>query len=136
MNKKYKILLIDDSPEWLKNHLNILGQLFEKDFFQTDTAFSGKNGVLKVLQEKNYDLIITDLEMEKVFDEPYAGVWLIKNLINKEECKNTKFLIISGAYNVWDMANKLKVDYIAKSSLIDNSMLLKYKIDELLKLNY
>ena len=134
MMKKYKILLVDDSSDWLKAHSKMLDELYTKELFDIHTATSGKQGFLKVLQEQDFNLVITDLEMEKLFDEPYAGSWLVKNLISREEFKNTKFLIISGAYNIWDVANSLKVQHIAKSSLIDNPMTLMYKINELLNL--
>jgi YesN/AraC family two-component response regulator len=134
MNKKYKILIVDDYPEWLNNHKTLLEQLFGEDFFEIHTADNGKNGFNKAVQN-SYDLIITDLEMEKNLGEPYAGSWLIKSLLSKEQCINTKFLIISGAYNIWDVANSLKVGYIAKSSLISNPLLIKYKLKELLQLD-
>ena len=134
MTKKQKILIVDDSPEWLRHHISLIKRLFGEDFFEINTAASGKQRFNKVLQEKDYNLVITDLEMEKIFDESYAGVWLVKNLLNRKETENTKFLIISGAYNVWNMANSLKVDHIEKSSLLDNPLILKYKIEELLKL--
>lgn len=135
MKEKYKILIVDDSPEWLKNHINILAEFYGEDFFRINTATSGRQGFNQFLQEKDFDLVITDLEMEKIFDEPYAGSWLVKNLISREESKSTKFLIISGAYNIWDVANKLKVEHIPKSSLISNPAILKYKIDEILDIS-
>ncbi|EKE03788.1 MAG: hypothetical protein ACD_20C00150G0001 [uncultured bacterium] len=132
MVKKHKILIVDDTPEWLKHHLSLIDQMFKEDVFEIHTATSGRQGFNKVLQEKNYDIVITDLEMEKVFDEDYAGVWLVRNLLNRDETKNTKFLIISGAYSIQDIADNLKVDCIAKSLLLDNPLILKYKIEELL----
>ena len=134
--KKYRILLIDDGIEWLKSHQNMLAQLFPEGFFEIDTARSAVKGFEKALVNlaNPYDFITVDLEMERISDESYAGVWLIKNLINRAEYKNTKFIIISGAYNIVDVAEKYGTSYIAKSSLIQTPMTLKYKIIELLNL--
>ena len=134
MAKKYKILMVDDSVDWLKSHKNTLVSDFGEDFFDMDFATSGKDGFNKVLQKKSYDLVLVDLEMESIYDEPYAGSWMVKNLLSREEAKNTKFIIISGAYNIRDIAEILKVSHIAKSSLVSNPLMLKYKIMDILNL--
>ena len=135
MDMKYKLLVVDDSAEWLKSHLNMIKQLFSADMFEIDTAASGKTAFSKVLENRDnpYNIVITDLEMELVFDD-YAGSWLIKNLINREECKSTKFLIISGAYSIKSIAESYNVEFIPKDMLLNNPMLLKFKILEMLKI--
>jgi DNA-binding NtrC family response regulator len=134
MDKKIKILIVDDAPEWIYTHKNIIDKVFEGNTFMINTASSARDGFNKIIQEKDYNLVITDLEMEKDLGERYAGEWLIKNLTNRDEIKNTKFLIISGAYNIVDIAFSLKVDYIAKSTLISNPIILKYKLNDMLNL--
>lgn len=136
MNQKFKILVVDDSVEWLKSHIELIYQFFGEDLFEVNTAISAHKAFNRIFEKPDYkyDLIITDLEMEKIFGEEYAGNWLINNLINREECKDTRFLIISGSYNIRDIAEKFKVSHIPKSFLIDNPLLLKYKICELLNM--
>lgn len=131
MNEKIKILLVDDSIQWLASHKNMLETLFEKGTLEIDTAISAAKGFSKILANSDYNLVITDLEMERIIDEDYAGVWLLKNLINREEYKNIKFLIISGSYDIKDVALSLNVDYIPKDFLLGNPDLLKYKITEI-----
>ena len=136
MQRKYKILLVDDMPEWLNSHSNMLELLFGEDFFEIEYAISAKNAFSKVISntEAPYDLIIADLEMENIADESYAGAWLVKNLQNKEICKNTGFLIISGSYDIEKVAGELKISYIPKDSILINPLSLEYKVNELLNI--
>ena len=99
MEKKYRILLVDDAIEWINSHKNILKSLFGEKFFCVDFVTSAKEGFNKILQEKNYDLIIVDLEMERITGEKYAGAWLIKNLQKRNDL-NSKYIIISGSYDI------------------------------------
>ena len=45
------------------------------------------------------DLVVTDLEMEYMYDEP-AGAWLIENLKNTKSTQNARYIIISGSYDI------------------------------------
>jgi len=131
--KKPKILLVDDSLEWLKFHLQAFSQLFQDDSFEISTAMSAREGFNKAVSvENSFDLIITDLEMEDVFGDVYAGEWLLSNLISKKTL-SARYLIISGSYNISDIANKFNVNFIPKNALINNPLLLKYAVEEELK---
>jgi len=130
MTELKRILIIEDTPEWVRTHKNLLGEIFIENPPVIDICFSAKDGFIQALSAK-YDLIITDLEMEKIPNEYYAGDWFLKNILNREQFKETKFLIISGAYNIRDIAEKYKVDYVPKSSLISNPLSLKYKLESL-----
>jgi len=134
--QNFKILLVDDSVEWINTHITYIKTFFEEEMFLIEIATSAKDAFNLVVKSGHdpYDIIITDLEMEKIFDETYAGCWLVKNLINRKECQNTKFIIISGSYNICDIANNFNVSYIAKNSLVNNPYLLKYKIMELINI--
>jgi CheY-like chemotaxis protein len=125
-----KILIVEDSAEWVNMHKKLLSEIFEENPPQIDVCFNAKDGFVKALSN-SYDLIITDLEMEKIPGESCAGAWFLKNITCREQFKDTKFLIISGAYNITDIATIYKAAYIAKSSLINNPLLLKYKLESL-----
>jgi len=131
MTKKYRILIVEDGAEWVKMHKKLLDEIFEENPPKIDVCFSARDGFVKALSD-SYDLIITDLEMEKILGESYAGAWFLKNVTGREQFKNTKFLIISGAYDITDIAMLYKVDHISKSSLINNPILLKYKLENML----
>lgn len=127
-----KILIVDDSPDWVNSHLAMLDELYPESNISPDIKFCAKDAYEHVINSGiTYDLIISDMEMERILGERFAGEWLIKNLKYRDECSSTKLLIISGAYDIEDIARRLNVDYIPKSSLLGNPLLLKYKIDEL-----
>lgn len=128
-----KILIVDDSIEWINFHINSFNTLFNKNEYKIDTAMSAKEGLLALNKDLDYDLIISDLEMEQVFNENYAGVWFIKEAKQIINPKKSKIIIISGAYNIKQIAEELNVDYIPKPTLINNLITFKYKIDELLQ---
>lgn len=131
MTKLERILLVEDNQEWIKIHKKLLNNYFAENLPETDVCFNARDGFVKALSSQ-YDFIITDLEMERIAGETYAGDWLIKNLILREQFRHTKFLIVSGAYNIMDIADKYKVDYIPKSNLINNPLLYQYKLEALL----
>jgi len=128
---KIRILVAEDNIEWTNFYKDMFRNLFDGENIHTDYASSAKEGFNAVIKNNPYDLVISDLEMEQVFDEPYAGMWLVKNLKNNEKCKNTRFIIISAAYNAADIAKSLNSDYILKCFLLNNKELLRYKIKEL-----
>ena len=58
MDTKTRILIIDDEDIVLKSCLRIL----KKEEYEIDTAYSGEEG-LKLTDEKEYGIVITDLKM-------------------------------------------------------------------------
>jgi CheY-like chemotaxis protein len=131
MIKLKKILIVEDNAEWVNIHKKLLGEFFVGNLPEIDVCNNAKDGFIKALSD-SYEFIITDLEMERILGEDYAGAWFLKNIIIREQFKDTHFLIISGAYNIMDVAEKYKVDYIPKSSLINNPLVFKYKLEALL----
>jgi len=134
MNKnKIKILIVEDSPEWIKFHINLLNQLFEATSLEIDFEMNARAGFNRIIKksEIRYDLIISDLEMEEIFEESYAGSWFIRNIIKKEECKNSKILIISGSHDINLVAKEFNVDFIPKHILSKNPMVMSYKLEEI-----
>ena len=134
MNKnKIKILIVEDSPEWIQFHIKLLNELLENDSFEIDFEMSARAGFNKVIKkpETRYDLIISDLEMEEILGEHDAGSWLIMNILKTEECKNSKILIISGSHDINQVAKEFNVDFIPKYLLSNNPEIMSYKLEEL-----
>jgi len=86
MQKKYKILIIDDSLEIL----NTYKKFFNKKEYIVSTASNGLDG-LKILQTKpnDFDLIITDIVMPNI-----SGVGIIS--IVKKKFPRMRIIAITG----------------------------------------
>jgi len=134
MNKNnIKILIVEDSPEWIKFHINLLNEILEQDSFEIDFEMSARAGFNKVIKksETRYDLIISDLEMEEILGENYAGSWLVRNILKRDECKNSKILIVSGSHDIKEVAKGFNVDFIPKYALSNNPEIMSYKLEEI-----
>ncbi len=131
-SKNYRILIVDDICDWLNYHAGLIKTFYGFDTLEIVCASSGKSAFEKIMaSDQPFDLVITDLEMESIPNENYAGAWLVKNIkARKEKVKN--ILIISGSYDIKEVADSFDVDFIPKDLLISNQLLLKYKTDELL----
>ncbi len=128
-----KILIVDDNFEWIQFHIYLLNELLEERSCEIDYELSARAGFSRVIKnhQKCYDLIISDLEMEEILQETYAGAWFVRNIIKREECKNSKILIISGSYDIKDIAKSLDVNFIPKFILSENPSILRYKLEEM-----
>lgn len=131
---RFKILIVDDSPEWIKYHLSLLNSYSGPDCFDIDFEMSAKSGFNRVLKNSKtpYNLIISDLEMEEILEESYAGAWFVRNILKREECKDSKIIIISGSHDIKEVAEEFKVDFIPKHILHNNPDILGYKLKEVL----
>ena len=116
-----RILIVDDSPNWVRYHKTALTLLFKENAV-IDIAFSAKEGVEKLTAslDEPYDVIVTDMQMEPDFLPLYAGEWFIKQIRFFKEYKDTKIVIISAASNINLIAQKYEVDYIPKYKCRDN----------------
>ena len=128
-----KILIVDDMIQWINHHKELLQHFYNIANENINIEFSAETGIKNVLSKDSdfYDLIITDMQMEEISDEKFAGEWLLEKLKNNEKCFETKFLILSSAFNIKNIAERFNVSYIDKSNLISNPLLFKYKLDEL-----
>ena len=110
-----RILIVDDSPNWVRYHENALRILFS-DNVALYTANSAAEGVEKLMAslDEPYDVILTDMQMESDYLPLYAGEWFIKQIRFLKEYKNTKIVIISAASDIKTIAEKYGVDYIPK----------------------
>ncbi len=121
MDKKIKILIIDDEDIILKSCLRILKR---REDFEIDTAMDGIEGLEKAKQEK-YDLVITDLKMPRL-----GGMDVLKTL--RTEQPDVTVIIFTGFATVETTREALKLgafDYIPKPftpdeliSVVDNAI--------------
>ncbi len=112
-----KILIVDDSPNWVRFHSFAVSELFGNDI-EIVTAFSAREGVEKLMYniDSPFDVILTDMQMEPDFLPLYAGEWFIKQIQYFKEYKNTRIFIISAAENIKFLAQKYNVDFVRKSA--------------------
>ncbi len=110
-----RILIVDDSPNWVKYHENAIRILFKNNVY-IESAFSAKEGVERLMTsiDEPYDVILTDMQMEPDFLPLFAGEWFIKQIRFMKEYKETKIVIISAASNIRAIAEKYETDYIPK----------------------
>lgn len=129
-----RFLVVDDGYDWVKFHSNNIAKAMPHA--QIDVAMSGFEALNMVLKQEAdyYDIILSDMQMEDVQEELYAGIWLIKRLLASKKCNNSKIIIISAVYNIQEVAKNLNVDCISKTSLISSPSVFEYKLKELLKL--
>ena len=113
-----KVLIADDSFDWLNTHTLMMQGIFgeEVEIVAACSAYEGLEIYKKDFIDKPFDLVITDLQMEKDFEPLYAGEWLIKEI--QELRPAQKILIVSSAYNVDLIAKNYNVDYISKRFVV------------------
>ncbi len=105
MDKKIKILIIDDEDIVLKSCLRIL----KNEGYEISTAYSGEEG-LKRIDENEYDVVITDLKM------PGMGGMEVLATLRKNKPEIT-VIIFTGYATVENTREALKAgafDYIPK----------------------
>jgi len=133
MTEKNKILIVDDSKGWLDFHQVTLKELYA-DKFVLETADCARKGYDMVYNNLKvpYDLIISDLQMEMEFEPKHAGEWFVEQVKMMKEYKNTPIIIMSAAYNIRSIANKLGVDCLPKATAARDLISYKLAIDETL----
>lgn len=109
------LLVVDDEPITLKN----LAHLLRKEGYAVDTAPSGP-AALKRLESGRYDVVLTDLRMEKV-----DGLRVLK------ECKardpETEVIVITGHASISSAVDAMRAgafNYIGKPFRLDEVRLL------------
>ncbi len=105
MDTKTRILIIDDEDIVLKSCLRIL----KNEEYEIDTAYSGEEG-LKLTDEKEYDIVITDLKMPGL-----GGMEVLASLRkNKPEVTVIIFTGYATVENARDALKNGAFDYIPK----------------------
>ena len=112
--KKNNILLVDDDPHIVELNYNIL----DGEGYQITKSISGE-GAIKELENRKFDLVVTDLNMGKI-----GGISVLKKA--KELHPETKVIITTGNMDVHDAIDALRLhadDYLLKpfdiSELLD-----------------
>ena len=111
-----KVLIVDDVKGWRDYNSNIVKELFED--VEIETADSAQEAYDILLQEKPFDIIITDLQMEDTFEPKFAGEWLIEQIKTFSRYNNTKVVIISASYNARHIAELYGVECIPKQTAL------------------
>ena len=129
-----KILIAEDTPQWQAFQIELLNQHY-KDKIHCTICNCAKEAVEILRTNKDFDLIVTDLQMETDFHPDFAGEWLIKQLQNTTPYNNNQIVIVSATYNIGFIAHRLGVDYLSKRVLINYPEAYISLIGEKLKLN-
>lgn len=111
------ILIVDDVKGWRDFNTNVMFELLGQDI-NIDTAESATKAYDYLLQNKPYDIILTDLQMEENYAPKYAGEWLVEQIKTFNIYSNTKIVMISAAYNVRHIADNLGIECIPKSTAL------------------
>jgi len=101
MNKKVKILLADDDPDFIEINKTIL----EAKGYEVEEAYTSSEALEKI-REKQYDLLILDLMME----EKDAGFTVAYAVKEDEKLKNLPILMLTSAQEKTGFTFKLSND--------------------------
>ena len=114
-------LVVDDSPSWIKFHVENLKALYG-DEIEIDTAYNAREGYDLVYNyiDNPYDVIITDLSMEYDFAPQFAGEWLVEQIKLLKQYYKTKIVIVSGSMQIKSIAETFGVDYIPKAKIVND----------------
>ena len=128
-----KILIVDDSRGWIEYHLDALTQIYG-DKFVLETADSARSGYDMVYRNLNptYALVISDLQMEMEFEPKHAGEWFVEQVKMMNEYSNIPVVIVSAAYNIRSIAQKLGVNCLPKATAARDLTSYRLTIDELI----
>ncbi|OQX87957.1 hypothetical protein B6D60_02870 [candidate division KSB1 bacterium 4484_87] len=115
------ILLVDDD----KNILYLLSEALKREYDDLTMALGGEKA-LTILQEKDFDLVISDLQMPRV-----DGIEILR--ATKEKNPETEVLIVTGYGSVRTAVNAMKsgaFDYLSKPIDVEE---LRLKVAQALK---
>lgn len=110
MQNEIKILVVDDEKISVKN----LEHILKKEGYNVTGTYSGLNA-LKLLEEQKFDVILTDLRMEKV-----DGLQILEKCRN--EYPDSEVILITGYATLESAVNAMKkgaFHYIAKPFRLD-----------------
>ncbi len=96
--RNHSILLVDDDPIILIG----IGKILENDGYDIDTAESGEIA-FKMIDDKKYDLVITDLVMEQI-----DGIQVLKKA--KQADIETMVIILTGYGGMTSAIDALRLD--------------------------
>ena len=109
-----KILIVDDVKGWRDYHSLVLSELFPDSLIlKAESARKGYD-LLMENNDKPFDIIISDLQMENDFEPKYAGEWFVEQVKSFKSHNKAKVVIVSAAYNVKHIADQLYGSCIPK----------------------
>lgn len=112
------VLIVDDVKKWQDYNSQVIKNLYG-DNTSITTASSAKEAVdILSTNEKIFDIIITDLQMEDSYTPKHAGEWLVEQIKTFDKYQNTKIIMISASYNVRQIARNLNIECIPKSTAL------------------
>jgi DNA-binding NtrC family response regulator len=127
MNEKPRILVVDDEKVALNNLVYIL----KKEDYEVTGTQSGPRA-LSLLEEQEFDLVLTDLKMEKV-----DGMQILKR--SKELQPDTEVVMITGYATVDSAISAMKAGayhYVAKPFKLDEVRKVAHEALEKKRLKY
>lgn len=126
------ILIADDMQGWLDFHLLNLKKIFKNKNVNFYSFLSAKEAYDFAFSfNDKIQLVITDLEMEQMFDKP-AGAWLIDMLKNTSSTSAARFIIISGSSFIAKIAEETDADsFLRKATYHSNPDNLGYLLQEM-----
>ncbi len=130
-DKQLNIIIADDEKGWLnfhKENLNLYLKNYSLSIYEFQSAKEAYQFANKT--DLEFDIILSDLQMENI-GEKYAGEWLVENLKLQKSCQNAKIIIISSAFELPIIGEKLNVSFINKRLYYASPFMLKLKLQEL-----
>ena len=111
------VLIVDDVKSWREFNSQVIKDLYGEDVTIT-TAASASDAYDILLTNKDFDVIITDLQMENNYSPKHAGEWLVEKIKTFDKYKKTKIIMISASYNLRQIARILNIECIPKSTAL------------------
>lgn len=111
------VLIVDDVKSWREFNSQVIKDLYGEDVTIT-TAASASDAYDILLTNKDFDVIITDLQMENNYSPKHAGEWLVEQIKTFDKYKKTKIIMISASYNLRQIARNLDIECIPKSTAL------------------
>ncbi len=111
------VLIVDDVKSWREFNSQVIKDLYGEDVTIT-TAASASDAYDILLTNKDFDVIITDLQMEDNYSPKHAGEWLVEQIKTFDKYKKTKIIMISASYNLRQIARNLDIECIPKSTAL------------------
>lgn len=108
--KIYKVLLVEDSPDRLRE----MYELLTKNGYLVDTAVTGKDAIEKA-QRVKYDILIMGLLVPDM-----SGLELL-NLMEKKKCRCMHVMVWSNMYNYYVAEDLIKKGVDSYTSKFDTS---------------
>ena len=128
-----KILIVDDVKGWRDYHSQVLSELFPDSLIlKAESARKGYD-LLMENNDKPFDIIISDLQMENDFEPKYAGEWFVEQVKTFKSYINTRVIISSGCYNIRQIAENLNTNYIPKRVAVTDINQYKETVIKLIK---